>query len=138
MDENIFINGKETYLHDDTSVNLKMFMGRNLGSQTYLIWVVSNLNSEGSFIICRSKDGENYEIIGVKPSGTVPQKNYTGYYFIDKHPCAGAGHYKVIHIDKNNSCFKSHDIIIEMASGNINTEPASDNRREKRILKSNK
>ena len=110
VEESVLINGKEVYVHEDRSVNFKMFLGRNVGDQTYLIWVVPNMKNAGTFIICRSGDGENYEIIGVKPGGIVTQKNYTGYYFIDRHASASAFHYKVMYLDNNNSCFRSGDI----------------------------
>jgi hypothetical protein len=85
-EESIYIKGEEIYLHKDTSSYLKSFIGSRVEGKVYLMWVIVNQKNEGSFVIQRSRDGENYEIIGITQSNMNTSNTNTGYYFIDPTP----------------------------------------------------
>src|ERR1041385_7062621 len=85
-DESIYTNGEEVYVKKDSAVKFNSFFARSVESKIYLSWKVSDLKYDGMFMIYRSSDGENYEIIGVEQSSAANGRPDAGYSFIDKDP----------------------------------------------------
>lgn len=113
-EESIFINGKDIFLHKNTAARLKSFLVRNAEDKTYLAWVTENLNYDGTFIIYRSTDRENYTIIGVQQTVRTQNVNDIVYSFIDNDPIpAATAHYKIMHLGKDNSFFTSDIITVK-------------------------
>ncbi|MFI5164809.1 MAG: hypothetical protein ACHQHP_06140 [Bacteroidia bacterium] len=120
FDESIFTNNQEVYLHKDTVIRVKSFAAHQAEGKTYLSWFVTGLKTEGSFIIYRSQDGENFEIIGVEQSSKTADNAHVGYFFTDNKPTqTGTLYYKIAHIGTNNSCFTSNKVSINSQSVNF-------------------
>lgn len=126
-EEGIFANGQEIFLHKNAEAGLRSFLARNVGGKTYLAWVTENFNNEGSFLIYRSSDGENYEIIGVQQTYKMPRTGELGYFFIDQAPITSSTvFYKVLHLGTDNSFFKSPCVSVKATplnfAGNMSAE----------------
>src|ERR1051326_7737117 len=79
-----YMRAQTKTMEKDTLSLLKSFSAKyNLGN-VYLKWIVSNLRSDGLFIIYRSTDGINYDVIGYKNAVSVPVPNDIAYYFTDE------------------------------------------------------
>jgi hypothetical protein len=114
-EESIFTNGQEIFLHKNNSAHFKSLLARNVDGKTYLAWVAENLKNDGAFIIYRSIDGENYEIIGIKQTIKKSNMDDIGYYFIDNDPIQTApSYYKIMHIDTENAFFTSDKIAVKL------------------------
>src|ERR1051325_5723104 len=110
-DEIIYVNGQEVFPVMDTNLHVKSFEAKKINDNIKLSWVVSNLKVNGTFVIYRSSDGENYEIIGVEDSYGSTNVADAEYLFSDKHPLEnGTAYYKIVHFGRNNSCFTSQKI----------------------------
>lgn len=120
LDEIIFINSGEAYLKKDMRAQPKSFLSVHAEGSIYLTWVVSNLKNDGTFLICRSSDGEYYEIIGIRQSAGTRKKMDIAYFFIDENPVIpGIMYYKIIHFGTDNLYFTSNILKIEFPVKNL-------------------
>lgn len=118
--ESVFVNGKEVFMHRNENTSINSFLATQIDGQTYLVWVVENFNSEGSFLVYRSADGEHYEIIGIVNTQQSSAPKKTGYYFIDNKPLSLAtSYYKVMHLATDNSFFTSDKITVRSRTLNF-------------------
>lgn len=114
--EPAFRNGQEIFVKKDTNMALRSFSGKNIEGKTSLAWVVSGLITAGTFLVYRSGDGMNYEIIGLAQSA-ASGSGHSGYNFTDcKAPFPGAFYYQLVHLGMDNTIFMSQKIKIEPAA----------------------
>ncbi|MBI4945243.1 MAG: hypothetical protein HY840_02445 [Bacteroidetes bacterium] len=109
-------NGHKILLKQDTSSELTAFSGKYNSGNIYLNWKITNLHKDGVFLIYRSDDGINYEVIGKKQGIGVPNSIAISYYFTDAHPTEGGMYYKLLLVEKNNDYLMSDKIIIPSQS----------------------
>lgn len=110
---NLVINDLEIEVTKDTVAQIKSFTAKNVEGKTYLHWNVINQRADGTYVIYRSFDGENYEAIGLKDGIGVPIAEPIAYYYIDETPLDGMSFYKVIHFGKGNSFLVSNKVNVK-------------------------
>ncbi len=111
LDESILVNGQEVFLHKDSSLVFRSLLVRNTQGTTYLTWGVENLKCDGSFIIYRSSDGQNFEIIDVLRSVRPVNNTLMVYSYEDNKPREyGQAFYKIMHLGTDNSFFISEQV----------------------------
>lgn len=114
LDESILINGKEVFLHKDNLMNIRSLLIRQVEDKVYLSWVAENQKCDGTFIVYRSSDGQNFEIIGVQQAVKTPDNNAVGYGFIDNVSVPyGQVYYKIMHLGTDNSFYVSNEVHIK-------------------------
>jgi len=109
---NLVINDIEVEVIKDTVALIKSFTGKHVQGKTYLNWNVANQHVNGTYVIYRSSDGENYEAIGLMDGIGVPVSQPIAYYFTDESYCSGTVSYKVIHFGINNSFLVSDKVSV--------------------------
>lgn len=65
-------------------------------------WITRNQCIDGTYLIERSTDGENFEIIGLR-RGVAVGRTDMEFYFVDKEPPAGPVYYRIRHFGNDNS-----------------------------------
>jgi len=107
---NFVINDLEIEVTKDTVAHIKSFTGKHYEGKTYLNWNVTDKHTDGTYVIYRSSDGKNYEVIGLKNGIGVPISSPIAYYFTDESPCDGTSTYKIFHFGINNSFLVSDKV----------------------------
>lgn len=83
-------------------IQLLRFDGINRGKDIQLNWTtISEINNE-SFVIERSKDGQNFERIGQK-DGAGNSQRLLEYTFVDHQPLLGVNYYRLKQVDFDGS-----------------------------------
>lgn len=112
--ESVIVKGKETFLMKDRFLKVKSFTSNYVNGTTSLSWIVSDQKCKGTFIIYRSTDGENFEIIGLEESVLVSKKTDNEYFFNDNEPItSGQFYYKIFYLGVNNCCYTSNVITVK-------------------------
>ena len=110
--DSVFQKGKGIVFSKDTIAHITLFTERYVEGKIYLHWDVAYQHVSGFYIIYRSTDGTNYEIVGYKKGIGVPVPIAIAYYFQDEHPPVGITSYKVMYVGVNNSYLISKDISV--------------------------
>lgn len=78
-------------------------------------WMAHNETPDGVFVVERSIDGENFEIIGNPVSGDAFSAKGNTYYLMDDAPKNGLNHYQIRHYDHegNESVSKINALFFE-------------------------
>ncbi|MFI5164808.1 MAG: hypothetical protein ACHQHP_06135, partial [Bacteroidia bacterium] len=106
-------NGKELKLSKDTSANMTFFSGTLAEGKVYLHWNVAGERSNGTYIVYRSSDAKNYQVVGYKDGVGVPINQDIAYYFTDETPASGENSYIVFHLGDNKTFLTSEIIRVE-------------------------
>jgi hypothetical protein len=64
-------------------------------------WVMRNQCTDGTYLIERSTDGENFEIVGLRRGVAAPNSEME-FYFVDKEPPTGQVFYRIRHFGNDN------------------------------------
>ena len=105
-------NGQDITVTKDTVAQLTFFAGKNIEGKTYLHWNVKNQSCNGTYIIYRSSNDRNYEVLGHKQGVGVTIPLPIAYYYQDEHPYGGTTYYKIVHIAENKSYIMSQKISV--------------------------
>jgi len=109
------IQNKNEHFRRDTSAAITLFTATLVERTVYLHWNTAKQKSNGLYVIYRSHDGGNYEVIGYKKGVGVPIQSDIAYYFADESPCPGTNYYGIVHIGCNQTFLASKIIGIENA-----------------------
>jgi len=86
------------------AINFEETMLYTLDKNTVKIgWMAENETPDGVFLVERSIDGENFEIVGDPISGTTFSSTGNAYHLMDNDPKAGLNHYKICHFDNEGN-----------------------------------
>src|ERR1051326_5852104 len=109
FDESIYSNGKEIFMQRDTCLHLSSFSVKEENGNNCIRWMASSQKYDGTFLVYRSRDGVNYEIIGVEPSSKETGNNSPANYFYSDPDPPGYSSccYKIVHLSINNAYFIS-------------------------------
>lgn len=105
--------GSDIKFSHDTTAEITSFTCKRNDGKTYLQWDIMNLKNNGTFIIYRSTDGENFQSIGTKKGVGVPISKEIAYYFVDTTAPYQA-YYRLVFIANNNSYFSSNILDSDM------------------------
>lgn len=88
------------------TIDFEEVMLNKMGKNSVKIdWMAYNETPDGVFVVERSIDGENFEIIGEPVPGNKFAANGNGYYLMDDAPRNGLNHYQIRHFDnEGNMC----------------------------------
>lgn len=94
----------------DTEATFTSFTATVNAGIIYLKWTMIHLKRDGAFVVYRSADNKNFEMIGTKPGAGVPVSYAIAYYFADERPpSADTLYYKLVFI--GNKTFLASDKI---------------------------
>ena len=110
LEEPVYSNGKEVFMKKDTCLRLQSFSAQSENGKICIRWSVSNLKSVGTFLVYRSNDGLNYEIIGIRQSEKETGAVSAVYYYVDCSPVSPQCCYKIVHLGINNAYFVSSEL----------------------------
>jgi hypothetical protein len=111
--KSIIIKGKETLLVKDGSLKITSFTSSDNNGKIVLNWIVVGQKCNGTYMVYRSIDGKNFEIIGIEQSVLVPKKDAT-YFFNDDNPAnSDELYYKIYYFGADNRCYSSSIITIK-------------------------
>ena len=80
--------------------------------KTYLNWKVQNEKQDDLFIIFRSFDNDNFEIIDIKQGIGTPIEAPIFYSYIDKEPLDGISYYKILKVYADRSYYQSSVVMV--------------------------
>lgn len=88
------------------TIDFEEVMLNKMGENSIKIdWMAYNETPDGVFLVERSVDGVNFEIIGEPVSGNEFSTNGNGYYLMDDAPKNGLNYYQIRHYDnEGNVC----------------------------------
>lgn len=115
-------NNEKEITTADTSAQLTFFAGKYFEGKTWLHWEVKNQSCDGMYLIYRSADGKEWEIIGRKEGIGVPVEIPIAYYLQDEHPHTGTNYYRLVHISKDKTYLVSEKISIEAEGTFLGTQ----------------
>ena len=105
-------NGKEIAVLKDTLSRFILFTGKYCEGKTYLHWEIECQKEDGIYIVYRSIDDVNYELLGSKQGIGVPVFFPISYYLQDENPPEGTVWYTLVHISKNKIYMVSEKISV--------------------------
>jgi hypothetical protein len=90
-------------LTEDSLNTFISFSPVNLDGKTYVRWLVKNDKKQGIFIVERSEDGGDFEVLGFRDRvGTELTVNLF-YSFVDEEPLPGTNFYRVMQVGADNT-----------------------------------
>lgn len=109
----IFRYGEEVLIRPDTIAQPKKLTAKANSGKIYLGWSVANSCKRGMYVIERSVNGSDYEVIGFKKSVAGSEYLQLSYYFTDQEPVGGKASYKVTHIAEDNTYFEFEPVTVK-------------------------
>jgi hypothetical protein len=96
---------------ESTLVNMKSTFA---GGKVYTKWYVQNENEDGIFLVERSKDNVEFQVIGAKHGVGVPSDLIIMYSYIDEDPGTGPVWYRLrkVYEDGMGYASDSHKVIV--------------------------
>jgi len=101
-------------LNKDTVVSLKLFTAKYRGGKSYLHWVITKGNIDGSYVVYRSGDGISFEIFRFVEGIGAAVCIDISHYIIDDCPYQGANYYKLLYVVEGTPTFSSDVINTEL------------------------
>ena len=101
----------EIEIRDIGSNTLLEFKAKQIGGKAYTQWQVRGENENGLFIIERTVNCEDYELIGFRKGIGVLTETPLLYSWIDKNPIAGNSWYRLLKIYKDGRYYYSDPVI---------------------------
>lgn len=96
----------------DTIAQVQLFAAKFVEGKTYLHWDIVKQHSNGTYIVYKSYDGKNYELLGIRQGIGVPVYTPISYYLLDETPCEGTTYYRLMHLGSNKTFLLSKVVII--------------------------
>jgi hypothetical protein len=109
----IFRYGEEVRITPDTIAQPKKLTATASSGSIYLGWAVSSNSKTGIYVIERSVNGNDYEVIGFKKGVASSLPVQISFYFTDREPVGGKASYKVTHIAEDNTFFEFEPVTIK-------------------------
>ena len=106
----IFRYGEEIKIEPDTAVKIKKLTVTPKEGKVYLSWVVFNNMKNGMYVIERSIDGNNFEVIGFKKGIPTSLPLDLTFYYSDNIEVNEKITYRVIHIAEDNTYFEFPEV----------------------------
>ena len=95
----------------DSVAELKKFTGKIFGDVCYLHWNITNQHQDGIYLIFKSFDNKNFDLLGQKQGIGIPNSLEIAYYYKDEIAYESA-YYKLVHLSKNYSLLMSEVIYV--------------------------
>lgn len=113
----IFRYGEEVHIKADTAAQPQKLTAKAAAGKIYLGWSVFNNCKAGMYVIERSIDGKDFEVIGFKKGvpSTIPLE--LNFFYTDSEPLSGKIVYKVTHIAQDNTYFEFSPVTIKNTNG---------------------
>ena len=85
-------------------IDFEEVMLQKMGEKSIKIdWMAQNETPDGVFLVERSVDGENFDIIGEPIAGNAFSVDGNQYYLMDESPNNGLNHYQIRHFDNEGN-----------------------------------
>ena len=121
----IFRYGEEVRIEPDSISQPKKFNAKVNEGKIYLSWSVANVTRPGMYVIERSDNGKDYDVIGFKKGVAAGAPVELSFYFTDREPLAGRSMYKVTHIADDNTYFEFEPVSVKIAKESKQSQPVT-------------
>jgi len=105
--------GQEVPLKRDSVMRIVSFSAKQVSDTAYLSWKVQDMHNNGVFILYRSGDGKNFNVIGTKNVYGIPAKSQIAHYFKDTSCGGGIKFYRLVYISSISEYLISEKIMAE-------------------------
>ncbi|MBI4944914.1 MAG: hypothetical protein HY840_00775 [Bacteroidetes bacterium] len=112
-------DGQEVPMKHDTATRIVSFSAKEIKDTSksgmietavYLVWQVQHMRHRGGFILYRSNDGVNFNIIGTKSVSEITGDLVVAHYFKDVS-YEGTKYYRLVYINSNSEYLVSQKIM---------------------------
>ena len=114
-------NGNTFKLGKERPCKLDNFHAREAGGKVYLQWFIKEVDETGFFIISRSDNERDFEMIGSKDDYPTETCTNLMYCFIDENPLGGVSYYQIMKVYKDGSYYYSdmESVVISLYYSNL-------------------
>lgn len=105
--------GQVIPLKTDEQAKFKCFVGKQVADTAYLMWKVQDMCQSGTFIIYRSDNGREFNIVGTKKAIGVPVHNEIAYYIKDAYPRDLRRFYRIVYLSESSQYLLSDMLMMK-------------------------
>jgi hypothetical protein len=109
----IYRYGEEIRISADTAAVPKKLTARIETGKVFLNWIVYNCTVPGMYIIERSIEGKDFQVIGFKQGIPTSIPLDLAFYYTDDQPINGKAVYRVTHISHDNKWFGFPEVTVK-------------------------